>query len=145
MYREMIEALTEGNKWVKLQSPCPENRIAEAEKYVGFVFPQELKALLRETDGDRYFLLSAEEIIDNVKTNREIFPEYLEPDEFEEKINRFIFFATNGCGDYYCYRVLPNGETDGSAVYIWEHELFEIRKVAENIADLITKYYKDEV
>ena len=145
MYREMIEALTEGNKWVKLQSPCPENRIAEAEKYVGFVFPQELKALLRETDGDRYFLLSAEEIIDNVKTNREIFPEYLEPDEFEEKINRFIFFATNGCGDYYCYRVLPNGEADGSAVYIWEHELFEIRKVAENITDLITKYYKDEV
>lgn len=145
MYREMIEALTEGNKWVKLQAPCPENRITEAEKYVGFVFPQELKALLRETDGDRYFLLSAEGIIDNVKTNREIFPEYLEPDEFEEKINRFIFFATNGCGDYYCYRVLPNGETDGSAVYIWEHELFEIRKVAENITDLITKYYKDEV
>ena len=145
MYREMIEALTEGNKWVKLQAPCPENRITEAEEYVGFVFPQELKALLRETDGDRYFLLSAEEITDNVKTNREIFPEYLEPDEFEEKINRFIFFATNGCGDYYCYRVLPNGETDGSAVYIWEHELFEIRKVAENIADLITKYYKDEV
>ena len=145
MYREMIEALTEGNKWVKLQSPCPENRIAEAEKYVGFVFPQELKALLRETDGDRYFLLSAEEIIDNVKTNREIFPEYLEPDEFEEKINRFIFFATNGCGDYYCYRVLPDTTTDTTAIYIWEHELFEVRKVADDISQLITKYYNDEI
>lgn len=145
MYREMIEALTKGHKWAKLQAPCPENRIAEAEKFVGFVFPQELKSLLRETDGDRWLLFSADEIINHTKTNREIFPEYMEPDEFEDKVNRYVFFATNGCGDYYCYRVLPSGETDDSAVYIWEHELFEIRRVAENIADLITKYYNDEV
>lgn len=90
-------------------------------------------------------MLSTEEIIRNVKTNREIFPEFLEADEFEEKVNRFVFFATNGCGDYYCYRVLENGETDPSAIYIWEHELFEIREVAKNIADLITKYYNNEV
>ena len=66
-------------------------------------------------------------------------------EEFEENVNRFIFFATNGCGDYYCYRVLENGETDISAIYIWEHELFEIREVAKDLAELITKYYNDEV
>ena len=66
-------------------------------------------------------------------------------EEFEEKVNRFVFFATNGCGDYYCYRVLANGETDASAIYIWEHELFEIREVAKDIAELITKYYNNEV
>lgn len=145
MYRELIGKLIAGNNWAKLQEPCPENEIAMAEEYIGFTFPEELKALLRETNGDGWFLLSTEEIIRNVKTNREIFPEFLETDEFEEKVNRFVFFATNGCGDYYCYRVLENGETDPSAIYIWEHELFEIREVAKNIADLITKYYNNEV
>ena len=145
MYRELIEKLTDGHSWAKLQEPCSEDDILKAEKYVGFSFPEELKALLRETDGDRWLLLSAEEIINNVKTNLEIFPEYLEPQEFEENINRYIFFATNGCGDYYCYRVLENGETDTSAIYIWEHELFEIREVVKDISDLITKYYNSEV
>ena len=87
----------------------------------------------------------AEEIIDNVRRNREILAEYFELDEFEEKVNRFVYFATNGCGDYYCYRVLPNNETDTSAIYIWEHELFETREVAKDIPDLITKYYNNEV
>ena len=145
MYRELIEKLIEGHSWAKLQAPCSEKDITKAEKFVGFSFPEELKALLRETNGDRNFLLSAEEIISNTKNNREIFPEFLEAEEYEEKVNRFVFFATNGCGDYYCYRVLANGETDASAIYIWEHELFEIREVAKDIAELITKYYNNEV
>ena len=73
------------------------------------------------------------------------FFKFLEAEEFEEKVNRFVFFATNGCGDYYCYRVLSNDETDTTAIYIWEHELFEIREVAKDIAELITTYYNNEV
>ena len=145
MYRELIEKLTSGNQWAKVQEPCSEEEIRRAEEYVGHKFPEELKALLRETNGDHWLLLSAERIINHVKVNREVFPEYLAPDEFEEKINRFVFFATNGCGDYYCYRVLENGETDTSAIYIWEHECFEAREVANDIVDLITKYYNDEI
>mgnify|MGYP003301926254 FL=1 len=145
MYRDLIGKLIEGHSWAKLQEPCSENEIIKAEEYVGFTFPEELKTLLLETNGDHWFLLSADDIINHVKTNREIFPEYLEPDEFEEKVNRFVYFATNGCGDYYCYRVLENGETDISAIYIWEHELFEIREVAKDISELITRYYNNEV
>lgn len=145
MYKELLEKLTEGHSWAELQNPCNEQEISAAERYIGFSFPDDLKALLRETNGDHWLLLSLDEIIEKVKTNREIYPEYLEPDMFEDKANRHVFFATNGCGDYYCYRVLPNGETDSSAIYIWEHELFETRKVADNIADLIIKYYNDEV
>ena len=145
MYRELLENYINVHNRAKLQKPCAEEEIAETEKYVGFSFPEDLKNLLRETDGDHWFLMSSEEIRENVKTNREIFPEYLTPDEFEEKVNRFIFFATNGCGDYYCYRILPDGRTDDSAVYIWEHELFEARRVADNIFDLIKKYYSDEI
>ena len=69
------------------------------------------------------------QIIEHVKSNREIFPEYLEPDEFEEKVNRHIFFATNGCGDYYCYRILPDGAVD----------------TAKDLPEMITKYYNDEI
>jgi len=145
MYRELIEKLTKGIQWANVQDPCSEDEIQSAEAYVGCAFPEELKALLRETNGDNWFLLSAERIAEHVKTNREIFPEYLEPDEFEEKVNRFVFFATNGCGDYYCYRVLENGKTDPSAIYMWEHELYEVREIAKSIAELITKYYNDEV
>ena len=145
MYRELIAKQIKGHNWAKLQPPCPEEELIKAEKYVGFAFPSELKTLLRETNGDHWFLLSAEEIINNVRRNREIMAEYFEPEEFEEKVNRFVYFASNGCGDYYCYRVLPNGETDASAIYIWEHELFEIREVAKSIPDLITKYYSNEI
>ena len=145
MYRERIASHIQGHNWAKLQESCPEKMISKAEKYVGFRFPDALKELLRETNGDHWFLLSAEDIIERVKINREIFPEYMDADEFEEKINRFVPFATNGCGDYYGYRVLPNGETDATAIYIWEHELFEYQKVAENIPELINKYYNDEI
>ena len=145
MYRELIGQLIKEHHWAKLQEPCPEKEIKKAENYVGFPFPEELKALLRETNGDHWLLLSAEEIIDNVKRNREIMAEYFEPDEFEEKVNRFVYFASNGCGDYYCYRVLENGKTDTSAIYIWEHELFQTREVAKDIPDLIVKYYNNEV
>lgn len=43
------------------------------------------------------------------------------------------------------YRVLPDGKTDDTAIYIWEHELFETREVAKDIVDVITKYYNNEV
>lgn len=126
MYRELVLELTKGNEWVKVQPPCSETVISEAEKVVGYSFPEELKNLLREMNGDKWLFLSAEEIIENVKLNREIFLPLFEEDyskeEYQERVDRFIFFATNGCGDYYCYRVCPNGTADKSVIYIWEHE-----------------------
>ena len=50
MYRELIEKLIAGHDWAKLQDPCPEKEIKKAEKYVGFTFPEELKALFDRTD-----------------------------------------------------------------------------------------------
>ena len=146
MYKEFIEGFIRGHRWATLQAPCPENKIEEAERYVGFAFPDELKNLLRETDGDNWLLMSADQIMQRVKLNREILADaFDDEDEFNEKVDRHIFFGSNGCGDHYCYRILPNGEADTSAIYIWEHELFETRKVAKDIPDLIAKYYNDEV
>lgn len=145
MYRELLSELIQRSNWAKLQEPCSENDIAKAEKVVGYTFPDELKALLRETNGDHWFLLSAQQIIEIVENNRNILSECFEPDEYLEKVDRHIFFATNGCGDYYCYRVSENREVDTSAIYLWEHEEFETRYVAKDIKDAIIKYYNDEI
>ena len=146
MYRERIQEAAKGIRWSKVQAPCPERKIREAEEIVGFPFPEELKALLRETDGDRYLLLSAEQIMETVKIHREILVEAFEDrEEYQEKVDRHIFFATNGCGDYYCYRVRLDGTVEDTAIYLWEHEDFSVREVAKDLVDLIEKYYNDEI
>ena len=145
MYRELISRWIEHHDWAKLQPPCSEEELQKAERYVGYAFPEELKELLRETNGDRWLLLSAKQIMEHVDSNRSVWPEYLEPEEFLEKVDRHIFFATNGCGDYYCYRILPNGVIDTSAIYLWEHENFEVQVVARDLPDLISKYYNNEI
>lgn len=153
MYRELILELSKGNEYVKIQPPCPEYAISEAEKTVGYPFPQELKDLLREMNGDKWLFLSAEEIIENVRLNREIFLPLFEEDyskdEYLERVDRFVFFATNGCGDYYCYRVCPTGVVDESIIYIWEHEYIGDsccwKPVANSIKELIAKYCNDEI
>ena len=85
MYRELLSDLIRKVKWAQLQDPCSEQDIEAAEKVVGYPFPDELKDLLRETNGDRWFLLSAKEIIENVERNRAILSECFDPEEFLEK------------------------------------------------------------
>lgn len=152
MYRELITELTKDNEFVKLQPPCPDGVIAEAEKVVGYPFPKELRALLHETNGDKWCLLSAEAMIENVQMNREIWLPLFEEDysneEYIDKVDRFIFFATNGCGDYYCYRVEADGVPNEDSIYIWEHEYLGEKcwkRVAGSMSEFITRYYSDEI
>ena len=146
MYRELVGEVSSENKWVKIGAPCSEEEIMEAENFVGYDFPMALKELLREMDGDGYFLLSAKEIIENVQRNREYFTEcFDDSEEYLERIGRYIFFASNGCGDYFGYRVTSEGQADESVIYMWEHEGFESHPAAKDIADLIVKYYHSEI
>ena len=138
MYRELIAELSKENQYVKIQPPCSEIEIKNAEKAVGYTFPNELKNLLRELNGDRWLLLSAKEIAENAKLIRQMKEEN---EEFAKDLDKLIFFATNGCGDYYCY----NTETDDNVIYIWEHEEFRLKPVAKSITELITRYYHDEI
>ena len=39
MYRELVAKLSQGNEYVKIQPPCSEERIDEAERSVGYPFP----------------------------------------------------------------------------------------------------------
>lgn len=144
MYRELIAELTESNEYVKIQPPCPEKEVEKAEKAVGYSFPNELRALLRELNGDKYLLLSAEEIAEQAKLNRDVKEEY-KYEEFARDLDKLIFFAGNGCGDYWCYRADDNGTVDEYVIYIWEHEEFCLRQAAASIAELISRYYNGEI
>lgn len=136
-----------------IQPPCPENKIVDAEKSVGYSFPKELRDLLHEMNGDKWLIMSAEEIIQNVELNRDVFLPFFKEDfskeDYLERVDRFIFFATNGCGDYFCYRVRPNGVADETTIYIWEHENIGEKccwqPVAKNMEELIIRYYQGEI
>lgn len=153
MYREMILKLSQGNKWVQIQPPCPEEEIEAAENVVGHPFSRELKGLLREFNGDSWCLLSAKQIIENVERNRAIllplFRKNFSKEEYLDRIDRFLFFATNGCGDYYGYRAGQDGLVHTSVIYLWEHEnIGELccwRPVASGLTNFITRYYNGEI
>lgn len=139
MYKELILECARNNQWTVIGSPATIAEIQAAESIVGYPFPAELTQLLLELNGDSYLLLSTNRIIENCQLNRA----YLK--ECYEDIDQHIFFAENGCGDYYCYNVTENGEANTSAIYVWEHETNETSVVAKDIADLIRRYYNSEI
>ncbi len=139
MYKEMVVECSEGKARIQIQEPATLSKILKAEKVVGYNFPEELKKLLFEMNGDKWLLFSTEEIIRCASLNRE----YLL--ECYEDIERHIFFAGNGCGDYYCYNVSEDGIVDTSAIYIWRLEDNETCMVAKNIKELIRRYYNSEI
>lgn len=139
MYKELILECSKNNQWTKIQKPATITEIQEAEKTVGYQFPNDLKQLLLELNGDSYLLLSTNRIKEICQLNKE----YLK--EVYEDIDCHIFFAENGCGDYYCYNISENGEADTSDIYIWEHETNKTTIVAKDIKELICKYYNSEI
>ncbi|MBQ7295571.1 MAG: SMI1/KNR4 family protein [Clostridia bacterium] len=139
MYKELILECSKDIKWTRIQSPATIAEIQKAENIVGYTFPDELRELLSELNGDSYLILSTDQIKENCLLNRE----YLK--ECYEDIDCHIFFAGNGCGDYYCYNVTDNGKADTSAIYIWEHETNETHFVATSIKELIIRYYNSEI
>lgn len=139
MYRELVVECSEGRARVQIQEPATLSEIQGAEKVVGYNFPEELKKLLLEMNGDKWLLFSTDQIIERVSLIRE----YLL--ECYEDIEQHIFFAGNGCGDYYCYNVSPEGTVDTSAIHIWLHEDNETRMVAKDMEELIRRYYNSEI
>ncbi len=138
MFKELIADCSRDCKYVCIQKPATIEQIKIAENEIGCCFPAELKSLLNELNGDKWLFFSIGEIINTVKTVREAFREdYL-------GIENHLFFAGNGCGDYYCYEI-SDGVTDAADIYMWEHETNETHKVASNITQLIERYYNDEI
>ena len=87
MYREILENYAKENKWVQIQPPAQMQDIKKAEEYVGHPFPDELVKLLLELNGDKWLILSTEEIIETAFNTREYLSEC-----YEDIHNHIAFF-----------------------------------------------------
>lgn len=138
MYKELTAQYSDGNEHVSPQLPAAVSEITKAEQQLGTSFPDELRALLSEMNGDHWLLFSINEIIETTEDLRSL-------TEYYPDIARYLFFAGNGCGDYYGYSIAENGNVNHNDIYIWLHETNEKKKVAEDILTLIKRYYSDEI
>lgn len=142
MYIELLKQVAAKIESSKLQPAATENEVRNAEEMLNILFPNELKELLFETNGDNLFLLSLDQIVKDNLDFRSINPEIIEPELFN--FSEFLFFATNGCGDYYGYKI-DNNTIPSTSIYIFEHEEYTSKIVAGDIGELIELYYQDKI
>jgi hypothetical protein len=123
-------------RFMQPNPPATEAEIAEAEKQLNIRFPDDLKELLLELNGDNDLLFSAKQI---TETNLEL-----------RKLGCFmpldclLFFGGNGCGDYFGYPITREDGVRDDNVFMWEHEYDNRVWKANNLEDLIKRYYEDE-
>lgn len=135
MWKALIEKLTIGHNFIRINDPATVEDILKIEKELGVAMPSELKDLLLELNGDDCLIFSAERLIETNLMMREL--KCLMP------LDCLLFFGGNGCGDYYGYAITGEG-IDGK-IYIWEHETDSRIEVAYGLKDAIKKYYTDEI
>ena len=138
MFLELLKPFLADNKYIKPDPPATAEMILSAGKSMGVDFPDELKSLLSEFDGDRYLCFSCNEIVETNQSVREGLSECY------EGLCDLLFIAGNGCGDYYGYRIENKVCMTGSII-IWEHETNETHEVARSLAEMIGLYYSDKI
>lgn len=136
MWRELLVNLSCGNEYVRLNQPATDNEIFEVEKEIGIRLPSDLKNLLMEFNGDNWFIFSTQQIIETNLMIRGL--------TCFMPLNCLLFFAGNGCGDYYGYAITGDGIKDWE-IYMWEHESDNRIFKANGLKDAIEKYYTDKI
>lgn len=89
MYIELLNQYASGIESLKIQPPVTKSDLCKAEKTLNILFPNELKMLLLETNGDSFLLLSLEFIIKDNLDFRSMNPEIIEPELFN--FSEFLF------------------------------------------------------
>ncbi|WP_410869826.1 SMI1/KNR4 family protein [Nocardia sp. A7] len=116
--------------------PASDTEIDQIEGQLGQPVPNELRDLLRRTNGVQAewgsgLVWSVQEIIDhNIEFRRDA--------DFAElymSFDQLMFFGDNGGGDQFCYVRLPSGHNTG--VYVWDHESDDRKWVAGSLTDYL--------
>ena len=135
-WKPLIEKLSTGNDNVTPNPPATEKQLSEIEEKLKVVLPPDIRSFLLELNGDNWLIFSALQIIE---TNMEI-----------RKLSCFmpldclLFIGGNGCGDYFGYPITCDGIDDGK-IFMWEHEYDNRIWKANNLHDLINKYYNEVI
>lgn len=137
MYTELVNQYAGHIQFAQPQPTAGSQEIEKAERSLGVAFPEELKNLLLEMDGDEFLLWSLGYLVsENLRIHDGPYA--------SEKAEQYLFFATNGCGDHYGYPVV-NGNVRTDEIVMFEHELGKAKTVAADIGELIRLYYTDQI
>ena len=140
MYLELVNEFRTTRKHggdIKPRPPASMAEISHAEQRIGIQFPQELRDLLLEMDGDCDLFLSLDDIIKcNAYPYSENYP-----------IGSLLFFGADGSGNLFAYKV-EEKEAKCGEIYLWDHEIAvwgpkedELLYQANSLLGLIRDYY----
>ena len=103
-----------------VRDPASERDVAAAERDLGARFPDELRALLLESDGayDRYGFAVVLPAAYIVRRSHELWG--LDGEQLYMAFAPHLFFGEEGDGGAYFFRVL--GGEAGPAIFAWDHE-----------------------
>lgn len=136
MWKEFVEGLTKNTPYVNIGAPASKDDISLVEEKLGVVLPQDLVMLLLEMNGDGFFLMSTEGIIEANLSLRAL--------DCYMPLDCLVLFANNGCGDYFGYPIRKDG-LDKDNVFMWDHESDNRVWRASGLKDVITKYYSGKI
>ncbi|MGI6562005.1 MAG: SMI1/KNR4 family protein [Clostridia bacterium] len=136
-WKTIYEEIAKRHDYIKPNPPATEERIRKAEKTLGCKLPRDLKELLLFMNGDNWFLFSTEQMIEVNLSARE--------QDCFMPLDCFLFFAGNGCGDYYGFPITKQDGVREDLVYLWDHEYDNRIWKADGLKDAIEKYYNDEI
>ncbi|GAA4561871.1 hypothetical protein GCM10023193_26160 [Planotetraspora kaengkrachanensis] len=134
MWREMIGRLYDDAEFAE---PASDEAINQIERLLGQAVPDELRELLRQTNGVRAeygsgLVWSAQEII---KGNTE-FRQSADFAELYMSFDQLMFMGDNGGGDQFAYVRVPARPGD---VFVWDHETDERKWVARSLEDYLER------
>ena len=135
MCRELIGRLYSDAEFA---APAFDEEIDQIERRLGQAVPDELRELLRQTNGVRAeygsgLVWSVQEII---KENTE-FRQSVDFAELYMSFDQLMFMGDNGGGDQFAYVRVPARRPDD--VFVWDHETDERRWVAKSLEDYLER------
>jgi len=136
-WTSVYQKITDKCDYIKVNTAANTALIEKAEKKLGVKFPGELSEFLLEINGDNWFMFSVEQIIEINTITRKL--------DCYMPLNCLLFFAGNGCGDYFGYPVVGQNEVNDSNIYRWDHEYDNRIWVASGLEEIILKYYNEEI
>ncbi|NYB76135.1 SMI1/KNR4 family protein [Sedimentibacter hydroxybenzoicus DSM 7310] len=136
MWKLKILDLNKDSLFAKLNPPATETQIYKVSSTLKVEIPDELESLLKEVNGDGATFLSTEQIIRDNLFLREL--------EDFMPLDVFLFFAENGCGDYFGYSIRKNGEIDNN-IFMWDHESDSRKWVAQGLDQFIERRKSEEI
>lgn len=135
MWRDLIERLYGDAEFA---APASDEDIDQIERKLSQTVPDELRGLLRQTNGVRAeygsgLVWPVQEII---KENSE-FRQSADFAELYMSFDQLMFMGDNGGGDQFAYVRVPAGRPDD--VFVWDHETDARRWVANSLKDYLER------